>query len=252
MSVGPWDTAISKFDVESSRSRSWVRSKLKILNMSPTFSRLTSLWFHVNRHPIAELRLIQNLTLKIKDQGQVPMVLHNYRSRQFHRTSNVINPSSGFRDMGYAKSGPSAAWFDNFLARVQAYTGQMIITVHNYASRQFDRASNGETLWSGYRDMVYASLAAARPAGTVTTIPLQPKGLRGKMTLRNRNRNTGYAYKLCGINKVFVNAHETQAVVLHLSFYRVVWWCEKRQNIHPGLDIWYDKIRQVWYIVGYN
>ena len=175
-----WDTAISKFDVESSRSRSWVRSKLKIHNMGPTFSRLTSLWFHVNRHPIAVLRLIQNLTLKIKDQGQVPMVLHNYRSRQFHRTSNVINPSSGFRDMGYAKSGPSAAWFDNFLARVQAYTGQMIITVHNYASRQFDRASNGETPWSGYRDMIYASLAAARPAarpsGPWRQYPSSPKG----------------------------------------------------------------------------
>ena len=30
------------------------------------------------------------------------MMLHNYRSTQFHRTSNGINPSSDFRDMGSA------------------------------------------------------------------------------------------------------------------------------------------------------
>ena len=53
------------------------------------------------------------------------MTLHNYRSRQFHRTSNGINPSSGFRNMGSAKSGPSAAWFDKFLAHGQAHMGQM-------------------------------------------------------------------------------------------------------------------------------
>ena len=34
-----------------------------------TSYRLTSLSFHVNRQPIPELRLFQNLTLKIKDQG---------------------------------------------------------------------------------------------------------------------------------------------------------------------------------------
>ena len=28
------------------------------------------------------------------------MLLHNYRSRQFHSTLNGINPSSGFRDIG--------------------------------------------------------------------------------------------------------------------------------------------------------
>ena len=113
-------------------------------------------------HPIPEIRLFQNLTLKIQGQGQgwgqswksqsgcnilsiqisfsfhvnrpfhsrdtaFPkfdlknprsrsnnMMLHNYRSRQFHRTWNGINPSSGFRDMGSATSGPSAACFDNF------------------------------------------------------------------------------------------------------------------------------------------
>ena len=43
-------------------------------------------------------------------------MLHNYSSRQFHITSNGINPSSGFRDMISTKSGPSAASFDTFWA----------------------------------------------------------------------------------------------------------------------------------------
>ena len=49
--------------------------------------------------------------------------------------------------------------------------GQM--TVHNYRAKQFHRTSNGENPSSGYRDMGSASLA-------MTTIPLQPGGLRGK------------------------------------------------------------------------
>ena len=34
--------------------------------------------------------------------GQMSMTVHNYRPRQFHRTSNRENPSSGYRDMGSA------------------------------------------------------------------------------------------------------------------------------------------------------
>ena len=75
--------------------------------------------------PIPEMQHLQNLALKIKGQGQMTLMLHNYRSRQFHRTSNGINPSSGSKDMGSAKSGPSAAWFDKFLADGQTHVGQM-------------------------------------------------------------------------------------------------------------------------------
>ena len=64
-----WDTAISKFDLENSRSRSWVRSKLKVIiwlqhsvNSHPFRSMSIG-------HPIPELWLFQNLTLKIKGQG---------------------------------------------------------------------------------------------------------------------------------------------------------------------------------------
>ena len=34
--------------------------------------------------------------------GQMSITVHNYRPRQFHRTSNGENPSSGYRDMGSA------------------------------------------------------------------------------------------------------------------------------------------------------
>ena len=74
---------------------------------------------------IPEIQHFQNLTLKIQGQGQMTMMLHNYRSRQFHRTQNGINPSNGFRYMGSAKSDPSAASFDKFLAQGQAHMGQM-------------------------------------------------------------------------------------------------------------------------------
>ena len=64
-----WDTAISKFDVENSRSRSWVRSKLKVITWVQ--HSVDSRHFHSMSigHPIPELRLFQNLTLKIKGQG---------------------------------------------------------------------------------------------------------------------------------------------------------------------------------------
>ena len=116
------------------------------------------------------------------------MTVHNYRSRQRHETLNGINPSTGFRDMRSAKSGPNlwqiwqvfGPWASPYGAN-----GRMSMIVHNYRPRQFQRTSNGENPSCGYRDMGSTSLAAARPtarppARTVTTIPFQPGGLRGK------------------------------------------------------------------------
>ena len=66
-------------------------------------------------------------------------------------------------------------------ARPHGTNGQMTMKVHNYRPRRFHRTSNGENPSNSYRDMGSASLAAARPpARTVTTIPLQPEGLRGE------------------------------------------------------------------------
>ena len=64
-----WDTAISKFDIENSRSRSPVRSNLKVtmwVRHSVDWHPFCSMWIG---HPIPELRLFQNLSLKIKGQG---------------------------------------------------------------------------------------------------------------------------------------------------------------------------------------
>ena len=102
---------------------------------------------------IPEIQHFQNFTLKIQGQGQMTMMLHNYRSRQFHRTQNGINPSSGFRDMGSAKSDPSAASFDKFLAQGQAHMGQITVTLHNYRSRQVHQTLDGVNPSSSFRDM---------------------------------------------------------------------------------------------------
>ena len=101
--------------------------------------------------PSPKILHFHNLTLKIKGQGQMRMVLHNYRPRQFHRTSNGVNPSSGFKDMGSAKSGPYAAWFDEFLAN--GANGKITMTLHNNRSRQVHETLNGVNPSSSLRDM---------------------------------------------------------------------------------------------------
>ena len=65
--------------------------------------------------------------------GQITMTLHNYRSRQVHETLNGVNPSSSFRDMHSAKSGPNlwqiwqvfGPWASPYGAN-----GHMTMTVH--------------------------------------------------------------------------------------------------------------------------
>ena len=111
--------------------------------------------------------------------GQLTMTLHNYRSSQVHKTLNGVNPSSSFKDMGSAKSGPNlwqiwqvfGPWASPYGAN-----GQMTMTMHNYRPRQFHRTSNGENPSSGYRDMGSASLAAARPPEPWRQYPSSPKG----------------------------------------------------------------------------
>ena len=65
---------------------------------------------------IPEIQNFLEVTLKIQGEGEVTMMLPNYRSRQFYIISNGINPSSGSRDMDSTKSGPSATSFDKFWA----------------------------------------------------------------------------------------------------------------------------------------
>ena len=115
--------------------------------------------------------------------GQITMTVHNYRSRKVHKTLNGVNPSSGFRDMHSAKSGPNLCQILQVFgpwASPNGANGQMTMTVHNYRPRQFHRTSNGENPSSGYRDMGAASLAAARPPahppGPWRQYPSSPEG----------------------------------------------------------------------------
>ena len=79
--------------------------------MGVTSYRFTSFSFHVNRPSRPEIKHFQNLTLKIQGQCQMTMMLHNYRSRQFHKTWNGINPPSGFKDMSPAQLQPDLKSF---------------------------------------------------------------------------------------------------------------------------------------------
>ena len=64
-----WDTAFSKFDLANPRSRSWVRGKLKATTWVQ-YSIDSHLFNSMSiGHPIPEIWLFQNLTLKIQGQG---------------------------------------------------------------------------------------------------------------------------------------------------------------------------------------
>ena len=188
----PWQSAIPFLRYDFFKIWPW-KSKVKVIvdvkveshNMGPTFYRLTSLSFHGNRPShFWDIFFLLNLTLKIQGEGEITMMLHNYSSRQFHITLNGINPSSSFRDLGSAKSGPNLCQVFGPWASPYGANGQLTMTVHNYRPRQFHRTWNGENLSSAYRDMGSASLAAARPqVWTMKTIPLQPGGLRGNKKL---------------------------------------------------------------------
>ena len=104
--------------------------------------------------PIPEIHYFKNLTLKIQGQGQMTMILHNYRSRRFHRTSNGINPSKGFRDMCSAKSPKCFLIWQVFGQWASPYgaNGQIPMVLHNYRSRQVHKTLNGVNLSSSFRD----------------------------------------------------------------------------------------------------
>ena len=66
--------------------------------------------------------------------GQITMTVHNYRSRQVHKTLNGVNPSSRFRDLRSAKSGPNLCQIWQVFgpwASPYGANGQMTTTVHN-------------------------------------------------------------------------------------------------------------------------
>ena len=116
------------------------------------------------------------------------MTLHNYRSGQVHETLNGINPSCSFRDMRSAKSGPNLWQIDKFLAHGQAHMGQMGIWpwqctptgLDNSTELRMEKIHQAVTeIWVPQVWQPPARPPTHPPARTVTTIPLQPGGLRG-------------------------------------------------------------------------
>ena len=115
------------------------------------------------------------------------MTLHNYRSRQVHETLNGVNPSSSFRDMRSAKSGPNLCKFDKFLAHGQARMGQMGIWPWQCTPTGLDNSTElrMEKIHQAVTE-IWVPQVWQPPARPVTTIPLQPGGLRGKKTLQGK------------------------------------------------------------------
>ena len=98
-------------------------------------SALLSLWYV----------FFQHMTLKSK----VKVIMsHNNRFTQFHRTSNSVNSSSGFRDIFPQIWTPMAPDLTNFFfypwAIPYGAKGQMTMTLHNSGCRQFYVTSNRE------------------------------------------------------------------------------------------------------------
>ena len=86
-------------------------------NVGLTPYRHTSLSFHVNRHSHSwdtAFSKIWPWKPRVKVMGEVTVQSHNVGLTSYRLTY-----------MGSAKSGQSAAWFDNFLAHRQAHIGQM-------------------------------------------------------------------------------------------------------------------------------
>ena len=145
------------------------------------------------------------------------MTLHNYRSRQVHETLNGVNPSSSFRDVRSAKSGPNlwqiwqvfGPWASPYGAN-----GHMTMTVHTYRPRQFHRTSNGENPSSGYRDMGSASLAAARPAAHP---PARPPGPWRQYP----SSPEGWGVKRVSLFAIFIDWLEIQATLSQAIQYMV-------------------------------
>ena len=91
-----WDIAIWKIDLENPRSRSWVMSKLKVTTWVQHSVDAHPFHSMSIRHPIPELWLFQNLTLKMKGQGHGWG--HSSKSIWFH----VSQPSHSW-DTAFSK-----------------------------------------------------------------------------------------------------------------------------------------------------
>ena len=113
MSIGPPnpEIRISQFDLENQRVRGkwpWCCTHTGLDNSIELEWYKSILWFQ--RYVFCNIwakccQLLQVFgpwASPYGANGQITITLHNYRSRQFHRTSSGENSSSGYREMGSA------------------------------------------------------------------------------------------------------------------------------------------------------
>ena len=138
-----WDAAFSKFDLENqgSGSKDHDVAQLQVQTIPQNFEWYKSIQ-RFQRYGFRKVwpkccliwQVFGPLAGPYGANGQITMIVHNYRSRQLHETLNGVNPSSRFRDLCSAKSGPNLCqiWqvFDPWASPYGA-NGQMTMAVHS-------------------------------------------------------------------------------------------------------------------------
>ena len=142
------------------KSKVKVEVKVEGHKVDVTSYRFTTLLYMSIDPSIAEIIFFLNLTLKIQGQGQMTMMLHNYRSRQFHRTSNSKNQSSGLTDKATTNLAQVLPHWTRFGPWASPYgaNGQITMTMHKYRSRQVHKTLHRLNPSSSFRDLCSASL----------------------------------------------------------------------------------------------
>ena len=111
-----WDTVFSKFDLgnQGSRSNDHDVTQLQVWTIPENFEWYRSIQGFQRygfRKVWSKCCLIWQVfgpwASPYGANGLITITVHNYRSRQVHETLYGVNPSSGFRDMCSAKSGPN-------------------------------------------------------------------------------------------------------------------------------------------------
>ena len=138
-----WDTAFSKFDLENqgSRSKDHDVAQLQVQTIPYNFEWYKSIR-RFQRYGFRKVwpkccliwQVFGPWASPYGTNGQITMTVHNYRSRQVHETLNGVNPSSRFRDLRSAKSGPNLCQIWQVFgpwASPYGANGQMTMTVHN-------------------------------------------------------------------------------------------------------------------------
>ena len=111
-STHSWDTAILKFDVENSRSRSWVRFKFKVKTWAQ-HSVESHPFFHVNRTSHSWVMTFSNFDLV--NQGSRSWLMSQFKVTMW--VKHFID-SHSFRSMSIGPFIPEIQQFQNIILKI--------------------------------------------------------------------------------------------------------------------------------------